>query len=288
MATLINGADVARMVKNNLYRRSKKFQHEHERKPCLAVILVGSNPASQKYVKAKNQDCEDCDILCSTITFPENTPEKVVRSYIKNLNYDDNVDGILVQMPLPKHIDENAIKAAISPAKDVDCFTPQNAGRMWTKNDSKLKPCTPSGIVTLLKETVGAEWCAGKHAVVIGRSNIVGRPIADMLLDLDMTVTVCHSKTKGLSNYTKSANLIVSAAGKTGLLSKDMVKPDAIVIDVSMNVNANGKLCGDCDPTVHEVAGFITPVPGGVGPMTRAELMRNVLIAAEAIEENKR
>lgn len=287
MGVIIDGASLAKKIRESVLIASRQFEGTYDRRPGLGVILVGNNQASLRYVNAKSADCVECGIHSMTVMLPETASESLLLKTIKSMNYNDDIDGILVQMPLPFGFDENRVKAAIDPRKDVDCFTCENAGRLWTHNCEILKPCTPAGVMDMLDFTVGLEWCAGKSAVVIGRSNIVGRPMAEMLLACDMTVTVCHSKTADFRKYTRSADLIVSAAGVPGLLTADCIKSGAVVIDVSMNRDADGKLCGDCDDTVGAKAGYITPVPGGVGPMTRAELMHNVLIAATAREKYK-
>ena len=249
------------------------------RRPGLAVILVGENPASQVYVRGKEKDCEECGILNLGCKLPADTSEEELLGIIARMNADPAVDGILVQLPLPKHIDEGKVLRAISPSKDVDCFHPENVGEMMV-GDPICWPCTPFGVMELLRE-YGIS-AAGKHCVVLGRSNIVGKPMALLLLRDNGTVTVCHSKTPDLKEQCLKADILVAAVGKVNLVTADMVKEGAVVIDVAMNRNENGKLCGDVDyAAVAEKASFITPVPGGVGPMTRAVLMRNVLAAAK-------
>ena len=249
------------------------------RTPGLAVILVGENPASQVYVRGKEKDCEECGILNLGCKLPAETSEEELLGIIARMNADPAVDGILVQLPLPGHIDEGKVLRAISPAKDVDCFHPENVGEMMV-GDPVCWPCTPFGVMELLRE-YGIS-AAGKHCVVLGRSNIVGKPMTLLLLRDNGTVTVCHSKTPDLKEQCLKADILVSAVGRTGLVTADMVKEGAVVIDVAMNRDENGKLCGDVVYSeVAEKASFITPVPGGVGPMTRAVLMRNVLAAAK-------
>ena len=249
------------------------------RTPGLAVILVGENPASQVYVRGKEKDCEECGILNLGCKIPAETSEEELLGIIAEMNADPAVDGILVQLPLPKHVDEGKVLRAISPSKDVDCFHPENVGEMMV-GDPICWPCTPFGVMELLRE-YGIS-AAGKHCVVLGRSNIVGKPMTLLLLRDNGTVTVCHSKTPDLREQCLQADILVSAVGRTGLVTADMVKEGAVVIDVAMNRNEDGKLCGDVDyAAVAEKASFITPVPGGVGPMTRAVLMRNVLAAAK-------
>ena len=246
--------------------------------PGLAVILVGNDPASQIYVRNKKKACEATGIKSFEYLLPENATQEEVLELIGKLNGDPAVSGILCQLPLPAHINEKAVTSAISPEKDVDAFNPVNVGKM-TMGEGVLLPCTPSGIMEILKyynvETVG------KNCVVIGRSNIVGKPMALLLLAGNGTVTVCHSKTANLKEVTSRADILVSAVGKAGFVTADMVKPDAVVIDVGMNRTPE-KLCGDvCFEEVAEKASYITPVPGGVGPMTIACLMKNTLIAAK-------
>ena len=249
------------------------------RTPGLAVILVGENPASQVYVRGKEKDCEECGILNLGRKLPAETSEEELLGIISQMNADPAVDGILVQLPLPRHIDEGKVLRAISPAKDVDCFHPENVGEMMV-GDPICWPCTPFGVMELLRE-YGIS-ASGKHCVVLGRSNIVGKPMTLLLLRDNGTVTVCHSRTPDLKEQCLQADILVSAVGKVGLVTADMVKEGAVVIDVAMNRNEAGKLCGDVDyAAVAEKASFITPVPGGVGPMTRAVLMRNVLAAAK-------
>ena len=249
------------------------------RRPGLAVILVGENPASQVYVRGKEKDCEECGILNLGCNIPAETSEEELLRIIAEMNADPAVDGILVQLPLPKHIDEGKVLRAIFPAKDVDCFHPENVGEMMV-GDPICWPCTPFGVMELLRE-YGIS-AAGKHCVVLGRSNIVGKPMTLLLLRDNGTVTVCHSKTPDLKAQCLQADILVAAVGKVNLVTADMVKDGAVVVDVAMNRNAEGKLCGDVDyAAVAEKASYITPVPGGVGPMTRAILMRNVLAAAK-------
>ena len=282
--TVLNGTKLAAKIKAEVCEQACEFTDKHGRQPKLAVILVGNNPASEIYVRNKNKDCTECGIDQETINIRANANQSVVLDCIKKLNDDPDVDGILVQMPLPKHIDPMAIMAAIDPKKDVDCFTPENVGRLWTGNQPVLKPCTPAGIVDLLNEYIHPLLLHGRNAVIINRSNIVGRPLIAMLLEhgLDMTVTVCHSNTYAheLSWHIKHADLLVTAVGKPDFITPKSIREGAMVIDVSMNHDKHGQLCGDC-ADLTGIAGAITPVPGGVGPMTRAELMRNVMTAAK-------
>lgn len=247
--------------------------------PCLAVVLVGENSASKVYVNNKKKACENCGIASISYELPETTTEAELLELVQKLNDDKKVNGILVQLPLPKHIDDTKVILAISPEKDVDCFHPQNVGALHTGGEGFL-PCTPAGILELIKRSD----CdiTGKECVVIGRSNIVGKPVAMLLLQQNGTVTICHSKTKNLAEVCRRADIIVVATGKRNTLTKDMIKQGAVIIDVGMNRDEQGKLCGDVDfEQVKQVAGAITPVPGGVGPMTIAMLMKNCLTAAK-------
>ena len=247
--------------------------------PCLAVVLVGDNSASKVYVSNKEKACAAVGIKSVSYVLPEATTEEELLKLIDELNKDANVHGILVQMPVPKHIDDRKVIMAISPDKDVDCFHPVNVGYLHTGAKGFL-PCTPAGIIELIKRS--GHSIAGKNCVVIGRSNIVGKPVAMLLMQENGTVTICHSKTQDLAGICRGADIIVSATGKVNTVTADMVKEGAIIIDVGMNRNAEGKLCGDVDfENVKEVAGAITPVPGGVGPMTIAMLMKNRNTAAK-------
>ncbi|MBR6575285.1 MAG: bifunctional methylenetetrahydrofolate dehydrogenase/methenyltetrahydrofolate cyclohydrolase FolD [Clostridia bacterium] len=275
MAQILDGKALAKKIKQQVAAEAATLP----RTPGLAVILVGENPASQVYVRGKEKDCEECGILNLGCKLPAETSEEELLGIIARMNADPAVDGILVQLPLPGHIDEGKVLRAISPAKDVDCFHPENVGEMMV-GDPVCWPCTPFGVMELLRE-YGIS-AAGKHCVVLGRSNIVGKPMTLLLLRDNGTVTVCHSKTPDLKEQCLKADILVSAVGRTGLVTADMVKEGAVVIDVAMNRDENGKLCGDVVYSeVAEKASFITPVPGGVGPMTRAVLMRNVLAAAK-------
>ena len=249
--------------------------------PGLAVILVGENPASQVYVRNKVKACEDCGLHSILEKHPASLTEAALLNRIDALNQDTSIHGILVQLPLPEHIDAQKVIEAISPAKDVDGFHIASAGALMTGMPG-FWPCTPYGCMKML-ESIGYEL-KGKHAVVIGRSNIVGKPMALMLLQKNATVTICHSATQDLKAITLQADVIVAAVGKRNILTADMVKPGAVVLDVGMNRNEEGKLCGDVDfAGVEQVAGYITPVPGGVGPMTITMLLINTLEAAERI-----
>ena len=250
--------------------------------PGLAVILVGENPASQVYVRNKVKACEDSGLHSILEKHPASLTEAALLNRIDALNHDTGIHGILVQLPLPAHIDAQKVIEAISPAKDVDGFHIASAGALMTSMPG-FWPCTPYGCMKML-ESIGYEL-KGKHAVVIGRSNIVGKPMALMLLQKNATVTICHSATQDLKAITLQADVIVAAVGKRNILTADMVKPGAVVLDVGMNRNEEGKLCGDVDfAGVEQVAGYITPVPGGVGPMTITMLLVNTLEAAERIQ----
>ena len=247
--------------------------------PGLAVILVGEDPASQVYVRNKHRACEELGIHSEQYTLSADTDRQTLLDLITELNGREEIDGILVQLPLPGHLDEKEILSAIDPAKDVDSFHPQNVGRLVI-GDYFFAPCTPSGILTLI-DSAGVDL-TGKECVVIGRSNIVGKPMALMLLHRNATVTVCHSKTRDLPSVTRRADVLISAVGKAGIVTADMVKPGAVVIDVGMNRNQAGKLCGDVDfESVSRVADYLTPVPGGVGPMTITMLLRSTVLSAQ-------
>ena len=247
--------------------------------PALAVILVGDNPASQTYVRHKGSDCESVGMRFVLDRFAADLPQAALLARIAQLNADPSIHGILVQLPLPRHIDPNLVIAAISPSKDADGFHVQSAGALMVGLPG-FRPCTPYGGMRLLQAAGIAP--RGRHAVVVGRSNIVGKPMALMLLQADATVTVCHSATPDLATFTRQADILVAAVGRRRTITADMVKPGAVVIDVGMNQDEAGRLCGDTDfAAVREVAGWITPVPGGVGPMTRAMLLVNTVEAAE-------
>lgn len=246
--------------------------------PCLAVVLVGENPASQTYVAGKERDCAACGIRSVRYDLPAETSQQELLELLARLAADDTVHGMLVQLPLPAQIDEQAVIAAIPPEKDVDGFTPVNAGRMLLGQPCFV-PCTPAGCLAMLR--AANVPVAGRRAVVLGRSNIVGKPMALLLLRENATVTVCHSRTENLAEVCRQADILVAAVGKAGFVTADMVKPGAAVIDVGINRNAQGKLCGDVDFAAAEAkASFITPVPGGVGLMTRAMLLVNTIQAA--------
>ena len=276
-AQLIDGKLISAEIKAEAAEEAAALK-EQGIEPCLAVVLVGDNSASKVYVSNKEKACAAVGIKSVSYVLPEATTEEELLKLIDELNKDANVHGILVQMPVPKHIDDRKVIMAISPDKDVDCFHPVNVGYLHTGAKGFL-PCTPAGIIELIKRS--GHSIAGKNCVVIGRSNIVGKPVAMLLMQENGTVTICHSKTKDLAGICRGADIIVSATGKVNTVTADMVKEGAIIIDVGMNRNAEGKLCGDVDfENVKEVAGAITPVPGGVGPMTIAMLMKNCNTAA--------
>lgn len=274
-ATLIDGKALAAKVKKNVLEEAGALP----RKPGLAVILVGDNPASRVYVTSKRKDCEECGFYSEEYALPVETTQKQLLDLVAELNGRQDIDGILVQLPLPRGLDEREVLLAIDPGKDVDCFHPYNVGQL-TIGAPVFQPCTPGGVMEMLKEYHIDP--AGKRCAVLGRSNIVGKPMALLLLHANGTVVLCHSKTPDMKELAASADILVSAVGKTGLVTADMVKEGAVVIDVAMNRNDAGKLCGDvCFEEAAVKASYITPVPGGVGPMTRAMLMKNTLTAAK-------
>lgn len=273
-AVVMDGKALAAEIKQALRKRCAALS----RPPRLAVVLVGDDPASAVYVRNKEQDCDQCGISCADHRLPADTSQQELLALVAELNRDKTVDGILVQLPLPAHLDAGQVLRAIAPAKDVDAFHPENVGLLHLGQPRYL-PCTPAGIMALLKK-YGIDP-SGRHCVVVGRSNIVGKPMAALLLQADATVTACHSRTPDLHEQCLRADILVSAAGRRGLITADMVKEGAVVVDVAMNRAPDGKLCGDVDyAAVAEKAGYITPVPGGVGPMTRAMLMENTYRAA--------
>ncbi|MCF8206753.1 MAG: bifunctional methylenetetrahydrofolate dehydrogenase/methenyltetrahydrofolate cyclohydrolase FolD [Methylotenera sp.] len=278
-AQLIDGLALAKQTRADVAARAAALTAQG-RRPGLAVVLVGDNPASQVYVRNKVKACEEAGIHSVLEKYDASMTEAELLARVDALNNDPTIHGILVQLPLPKHIDDHKVIEAISPAKDVDGFHVASAGALMV-GEAGFQACTPYGCMKML-ESIGMKDLKGKHAVVIGRSNIVGKPMAMMLLAANATVTVCHSGTADLAAMTRQADVIVAAVGKRNVLTADMVKPGAVVIDVGMNRNDEGKLCGDVDfDGVKEVAGWITPVPGGVGPMTIAMLLVNTLESAE-------
>ena len=279
MAVLIDGKLVSKETRESIRLKVEDLKTKHNITPGLAVIVVGNDPASAVYVRNKHKATLEVGMNSYQIELPDDTSEEALLEKIEELNGDPTVNGILVQLPLPKHISEKRVIAAISPLKDVDAFHPENVGKIMI-GDYDFLPCTPAGIMRLLEfYEIGVE---GKRCVVIGRSNIVGKPMAHLLLEKNGTVTVCHSKTEGLSEITRSADILVAAVGRPLFVTADMVKPGAVVIDVGINRNSEGKLVGDVDfESVSEIASYITPVPGGVGPMTITMLLENTLLAAK-------
>lgn len=278
MANIIDGRQIASEIKKNLGKRAEAFYRANGRKIGLAVVLVGNDPASEIYVKFKIKACEEVGVQSFVHKVGEGTSETEIVNIIKGLNCDAAVDGILVQLPLPKHIDSMRVLSNISVKKDVDGFHAENAGKLFLGAEDGIYACTPNGVLELIKST-GVD-IVGKHAVVIGRSNIVGKPVSALLMSENATVTVTHSKTVNLKSHTQLADIIVSAAGVKHLVSADMVKKGAIVIDVGI-IRENGKIYGDVDfENVKHFASHITPVPGGVGPMTVAMLLKNVVDTA--------
>ena len=278
MTKIIDGKQISLDIKNELKEKVAKYK-EQGIEITLAVVKVGNDPASAVYVRNKEKACEYVGINSKTLALPEETTEEELLNVVKELNEDKNVNGILVQLPLPKHIDESKVLLTIDSTKDVDGFHPVNVGKMVIGEDTFL-PCTPAGIIEMIKRTdIDIE---GKECVVIGRSNIVGKPMAMLMLKENATVTIAHSRTKDLKEVTKRADIIVAAIGKAKFVTADYVKEGAVVIDVGMDRDENGKLCGDGDfESVSKVASAITPVPGGVGPMTVTMLLVNCLRSVE-------
>ncbi|OUP24367.1 bifunctional methylenetetrahydrofolate dehydrogenase/methenyltetrahydrofolate cyclohydrolase FolD [Gemmiger sp. An194] len=277
MAQIISGKELAARIKQRVSDQVEEMKAGGV-SPCLAVVLVGDDPASAVYVRGKESDCRECGIESRMLRLPADTTQDQLLEQLQQLAEDKSVHGILVQLPLPAQIDEQAVIAAIPPEKDVDGFSPVNVGRMMIGEECFL-PCTPAGCIEMLKST--GVPIAGKQAVVLGRSNIVGKPAAMLLLRENATVTICHSKTEDLAAVCAGADILVAAIGKPKFVAGDMIKPGAVVIDVGINRDENGKLCGDVDFAAAEAkASFITPVPGGVGLMTRAMLMVNTIQAA--------
>ena len=278
MAQLINGKEIAAALRSEIAAETAVLK-EKGIIPGLAVILVGDDPASQTYVRNKQKACEEVGFYGEQITLPATTTQEELLAVVNALNERKDIHGILCQLPLPKGLDDGAVIAAIDPKKDVDAFHAENVGHIMI-GDQHFLPCTPAGVMELIhRSNISVE---GKHCVVIGRSNIVGKPMAMLLLQENGTVTICHSRTKNLAEICRQADILVAAVGRAKFVSADMVKEGATVIDVGINRDENGKLCGDVDfATVEPIAGAITPVPGGVGPMTIAMLMKNTLTAAK-------
>ncbi len=272
---IIDGKQIAQQLKEELREQVTELARLYGRKPCLDVIIVGENPASMSYVRSKIKATEYCGFDGELIQLPESTTQEELLRIIHERNKNNAVDGILVQLPLPRHIDEQSVIEAISPEKDVDGFHPSNVANLWL-NQPTIVPCTPMGIIALL-ERCNTSF-EGRHAVVVGRSNIVGKPIAKLLLDKNCSVTIAHSRTANLSAVCREADILVVAVGRPKMITAEMVKPGATVIDVGINRTPDGKLVGDVDfESVVPVASAITPVPGGVGPMTITMLMRNTI-----------
>jgi methylenetetrahydrofolate dehydrogenase (NADP+)/methenyltetrahydrofolate cyclohydrolase len=291
-AIIIDGKTAAREIRGEVKRRAAVLR-EKRISPCLAVVLVGEDPASLSYVSAKEKALAEADMESRDIRLSSDTAEAELLALIAQLNNDASVHGILVQLPLPRHIDTDRVIAAIDPVKDVDGFHPVSVGNMILDRPGCL-PCTPHGVLVLLKklEAERSISLSGAHVVVVGRSNIVGKPLANLLArrDVNATVTVCHTGTRDIGHHTVQADIVIAAAGKAALIKPEMVKPGAVVIDVGVNrvpytAAAKGyRLCGDVDPAVAEKAAYITPVPGGVGPMTIAMLLQNVIQSAEVVK----
>lgn len=278
MAVMMDGKQVSQSLRLKLAQEVKHLK-EQGIEPGLAVVIVGEDPASKIYVRNKKRACEEIGIFSAEFALPATTKQEELLELVRVLNRDEKISGILVQSPLPSHLDEAAVVETILPCKDVDAFHTENVGRIMLGNYSFL-PCTPAGIMELL-HSYGIS-VDGKNCVVIGRSNIVGKPMAMLLLHENGTVTICHSRTKNLADMTRQADILVSAVGKAGFVTADMVRGGAVVIDVGMNRNPDCRLCGDVDfDQVKEIASFITPVPGGVGPMTITMLLQNTITAAK-------
>ena len=272
----MDGKALSAKVRGEILEKARALTAAGTR-PGLAVILVGEDPASQVYVRNKEKACAECGFYSEKYVLPAETSQQALLELVEELGRNPSIHGILCQLPLPAHISEQAVIAAIPPEKDVDTFHPANVGHIMI-GDFDFLPCTPAGVMELL-DAYGIDP-KGKRCVVIGRSNIVGKPMAMLLLHRHGTVTICHSRTQGLADICREADILVAAVGRAHFVTADMVKPGAAVIDVGMN-RVDGKLCGDVDPAVAEVAGYLTPVPGGVGPMTITMLMKNTLRAAE-------
>ncbi|MGN1410837.1 MAG: bifunctional methylenetetrahydrofolate dehydrogenase/methenyltetrahydrofolate cyclohydrolase FolD [Eubacteriales bacterium] len=279
MAHIIDGKKISAAARANIKERTAEFEAKTGIRPGLAVVIVGEDPASQVYVRNKKRGCEEVGFYSEVHELPESTTQEELEERLEEIKSNPMIHGILVQLPLPKHLDEKRVIDIIPPEKDVDAFHPINTGKIMI-GDYSFLPCTPAGVMKMLEyENISVE---GKECVVVGRSNIVGKPMAMLLLHSNGTVTVCHSRTKNLAEVTKRADILVAAVGKAKFITADMVKEGAVVIDVGMNRNSEGKLCGDVDfDEVSKVASAITPVPGGVGVMTITMLLENTLRAAE-------
>ncbi len=279
MAKIIDGKKISAQIRAEIKAEVEVFEKERGFRPGLAVIIVGNDSASQVYVRNKRRACEEVGFYSEAYELPENTTQEELNALVDKLNADKNIHGILCQLPLPRHLDENAVILRIAPEKDVDAFHPYNVGKIMI-GDYSFLPCTPAGVMALLERS-GIDVC-GKECVVVGRSNIVGKPQAMLLLHKSGTVTVCHSRTKNLAEVCRRADILVAAIGKPKFFTSEYVKEGAVVIDVGMDRDEDGKLCGDVDfASVEPLASYITPVPGGVGPMTITMLMQNTLTAAK-------
>ena len=281
MAMRIDGKAISAQIRAEIREECRSFTEKNGYAPGLAVVIVGENPASQVYVRNKKKACEEVGFYSEVHELPEATTQAELNALVDALNANERIHGILVQLPLPRHLDETEVLLRIRPDKDVDAFHPYNVGKIMI-GDPDFLPCTPAGVMALLERS-NIE-VAGKNCVVIGRSNIVGKPMAMLLLHANGTVTICHSRTKNLAEVCREADILVVAIGRADFLSADMVKPGAVVIDVGMNRRADGTLTGDVDfAAVEPIAGAITPVPGGVGPMTITMLLQNTLTAAKKV-----
>lgn len=279
MANIINGKEISATIRAEIKEATEQLVAESGVRPGLAVIIVGEDPASQVYVRNKKRACDEVGFYSESYELPESTTQDELNALVDRLNKDENIHGILCQLPLPKHLDENEVIMRIDPKKDVDAFHPENVGKIMI-GDYSFLPCTPAGVMALLERS-GID-VKGKECVVVGRSNIVGKPQAMLLLHAHGTVTICHSRTKNLAEVCRRADILVAAIGKADFFTGDMVKDGAVVIDVGMNRRSDGKLTGDVDfESVAPKASYITPVPGGVGPMTITMLMQNTLTAAK-------
>ena len=279
MANIINGKEISATIRAEIKEATEQLVAESGVRPGLAVIIVGEDPASQVYVRNKKRACDEVGFYSESYELPESTTQDELNALVDRLNKDENIHGILCQLPLPKHLDENEVIMRIDPKKDVDAFHPENVGKIMI-GDYSFLPCTPAGVMALLERS-GID-VKGKECVVVGRSNIVGKPQAMLLLHAHGTVTICHSRTKNLAEVCRRADILVAAIGKADFFTGDMVKDGTVVIDVGMNRRSDGKLTGDVDfESVAPKASYITPVPGGVGPMTITMLMQNTLTAAK-------
>ena len=279
MAKIINGKEISAAIRAEIKAETEKLVANGGVRPGLAVIIVGEDPASQVYVRNKKRACDEVGFYSESYELPEATTQEELNALVDKLNKSEKIHGILCQLPLPKHLDENEVIMRIDPKKDVDAFHPENVGKIMI-GDYSFLPCTPAGVMALLERS-GIDVC-GKECVVVGRSNIVGKPQAMLLLHANGTVTICHSRTKNLAEVCGRADILVAAIGKADFFTGDMIKEGAVVIDVGMNRRADGKLTGDVDfASVEPKASYITPVPGGVGPMTITMLMQNTLTAAK-------